>query len=109
MSMRSDFEHYFVTHPNEKVYLKDIHHLIYDGDVTDVQASMRAVQQVASLVIRKDVLPGLEVVHRGQCWIYKPNNKGSDPTFSLVAEGTVEIVLRDSKGKFWIARPVEVR
>lgn len=106
MSIRSNVEHFFIKHPNEKCFLKDFAEELYDGPVEDAQ---RAVQQSISYIMRNGLMPGLEVVHSGQCWIYKSNsNDSSDPTFKVLGEGTDKTVLMDNEGNIWIAKKVDI-
>lgn len=98
MSIRADVQHYFEKHSNEKIYLKDL--------AEHLEQEERPVQSAIAHLMRDGY--ELEVVARGQCWIYKPNTKaGNDPTFKVLGEGTNKTVLMDSNGSIWIAKKVD--
>jgi hypothetical protein len=98
MSIRADVQYYFEKHPNEKIYLKDL--------VDELSLESRQLQSAVYQLYKNGL--ELEIVHQGQCWIYKPKDSGNDPTFKVLGEGTDKTVLMDSEGNIWIARKVEL-
>ena len=96
MSIRSDVQHYFEKHPNEKVYLKDL--------AAHLELEERPVQSAISHLIRDDY--ELETVARGQCWIYKPNNK-AEKEVNVVGETKKGSLIIEVDGTLWIARKFE--
>lgn len=98
MSIRSNINKYFEDHPNEKVYLGDI---AGELSLTDQQT------QSAIYQLRKDGLE-LEVVHQGQCWIYKPVAEAETEYMTVLNTTTKgSKILQDSEGTIWIAKKVD--
>ena len=99
MSIKASLQHYFERNPNEKIYLKDL--------ANSLELPEKSIQNSVTGMIREGY--ELEVVVRGQCWIYKPTNNG------LVGEQKVKVVGETSKGSLiievddvlWIARKFE--
>lgn len=97
MSIRSDVEHYFEKHSNEKVYLKDLQTLDYSAD---------QLQPAVYWLTRNR--EGYETIHQGQCWIYKPTVAGEEEYMTILnttSKGSK--ILQDSEGTIWIAKKVD--
>jgi hypothetical protein len=99
MSIRADIQHYFEKHSNEKIYLKDL--------ATTLEVEERPLQSAISHLIRDGY--ELEIVARGQCWIYKPNNAKAGSGFMAIITTTPKgsQILEDDDGSLWIARKFE--
>lgn len=98
MSIRSDVEYYFDNHPNEKIYLATL--------VTELGYEPDQLKSAVYWVSKNR--EGYEVIHQGQCWIYKPTGETNNNSMSIVAvtpKGSR--ICEDSDGTLWIARKFE--
>lgn len=106
MSIKADVFRHVEKHPYEKLYLKDI---IESLGVDEERAT--TVRNVFSVAVRKNELPGLEIVQRGAAWIYHPAAPTEPTDVSRVdVVGKTKkgsMILEDNDGNIWIARPVE--
>lgn len=102
MSIRADIMQYFEKHPNEKTYLNELTDELGHEDTRPVQSGIYAV-------IRNNLLPGVETVVRGQCWIYKPDSTLTGGHSMRVIGETQKgsRILEDEESVLWIARKFE--
>jgi hypothetical protein len=103
MSIRADLIRYFETHPNEKLWAKDI--------APELQLTEKQVKQEANNLIRGEKLPGLEVAVRANAWIFRqaPDEEGPSGSLTVVKElSDGSLVCEDSEAHLYRAYKLEI-